>query len=128
MPVRSRTEVLRHDHGNQDDGDFLVRHDIAMAESVMVRTLLAGEVDRYRELRLVALLDSPTAFTATWAEENAMADSAWEARVELSLSGGSAIVVADTDGSWSAWPVASRGGHALALSLCGSRRPGGIVV
>jgi GNAT superfamily N-acetyltransferase len=90
------TEPLGRDDRNQDDGDFLVRHDIAMAESVIVRTLLAGEVDRYRELRLMALLDSPNAFTATWAEESAMADSAWEARVELSLSGGSAIVVADT--------------------------------
>jgi GNAT superfamily N-acetyltransferase len=64
-----------------------------MAETVAVRHLQPDEVDRYRYLRLRALLDSPAAFTATWDEENAMPDSAWVARVESSES---AIVVADT--------------------------------
>jgi len=67
-----------------------------MDETVVVRHLLPDEVDSYRDLRLAALLNSPTAFTATWDEENAMPDSSWAARVESSVEGRSAIVVADT--------------------------------
>jgi len=71
-------------------------HDVIVATSVVVRNLLADEVDGYRDLRLRALLDSPAAFTATWDEESAMPESAWAARVESSVSGASAVVVADT--------------------------------
>ena len=66
-----------------------------MDESVVVRDLLPDEVDRYRDLRLAALIDSPAAFTSTWEEESAMPQSAWVARVESSVGRGSALVVAD---------------------------------
>lgn len=66
-----------------------------MSEPVVVRSLGASEVDRYRDLRLRSLLDSPEAFTATWQEESNMPEADWSRRVEDSLIGRSALAVAD---------------------------------
>ena len=70
--------------------------DVGMTMSLVVRRILPDEVDRYRELRLRALRDSPAAFTATWDDESRMPLEAWAARVDASVAGASVIVVADT--------------------------------
>jgi len=67
-----------------------------MANPPVVRRIRSDERERYRELRLAALQDSPAAFTATWDAESTMPLEAWAARVEASVSGASVIVVADT--------------------------------
>jgi GNAT superfamily N-acetyltransferase len=67
-----------------------------MAEKIVVRGVFPDEVQRYRELRLAALTDSPAAFTSTSEDERAMPYSVWESRVESSVRGGSALAVADT--------------------------------
>lgn len=68
----------------------------AVAESLAVRVISSDEAGRYRELRLGALMDSPTAFTASWEDESVMPDDEWTARIESSLAGATVIVVADT--------------------------------
>ena len=61
----------------------------------VTRSIRADEVVPYRDLRLAALRESPTAFTATWEQESGMPMEEWAARVESSVSGKSVIVVAE---------------------------------
>ncbi len=75
----------------------MIVHDRAMQLPV-TRTIRADEVGRYRDLRLSALRESPTAFTATWEQEQAMPMEEWAARVESSVTGKSVVVVAEDDG------------------------------
>jgi len=72
-----------------------VAHDRGVPDDPVVRELFAAEVARYRDLRLEALLRDPTAFTATWDDEQQMPLSAWEARVASSAAGTSVIAVAE---------------------------------
>jgi GNAT superfamily N-acetyltransferase len=61
----------------------------------VVRAIRPGEVERYRELRLRALRESPEAFTAKWDDESRLPSSEWAARVASSVAGATVVVVAD---------------------------------
>ena len=67
-----------------------------MLDAAVVRDIRAAEAERYRDLRLQALRESPTAFTATWDEERAIRFEEWETRVASSVHGTSVIAVADS--------------------------------
>jgi ribosomal protein S18 acetylase RimI-like enzyme len=60
-----------------------------------IRPIGPHEVDRYREVRLAALTDAPSAFTATLAEALALPAATWVDQVCSSVDGESVIVVAD---------------------------------
>jgi GNAT superfamily N-acetyltransferase len=62
----------------------------------VVRTILGNEAARYRDLRLEALRESPTSFTATWDDERMLPREEWEARVASSVGGTSTVAVADS--------------------------------
>ena len=51
-----------------------------MAE-IRVRTLREDDWPAYRAIRLAALVDSPDAFVATHAEETALGEADWRARM-----------------------------------------------
>jgi GNAT superfamily N-acetyltransferase len=52
---------------------------------ITVRTLGLDEWDQYRSMRLTALEESPEAFVATHAEEEAEPEEFWRARMERSV-------------------------------------------
>jgi GNAT superfamily N-acetyltransferase len=52
---------------------------------ITVRTLGLDEWDQYRSMRLLALEESPEAFVATRAEEEAEPEEFWRARMERSV-------------------------------------------
>ena len=52
---------------------------------ITVRTLGVDEWDQYRSMRLLALEESPEAFVATYAEEEAEPEEFWKARMERSV-------------------------------------------
>ena len=66
----------------------------------------------YREIRLAALKDTPSAFAATWQQEAALTESLWMERAQRSEEGDTAtiVVAVDDDGRW--------------VGLAGGYRPG----
>jgi ribosomal protein S18 acetylase RimI-like enzyme len=66
----------------------------------------------YRDIRLAALKDAPSAFAMTWQEEASFRVSKWMERAERSEDGDLSIIVmaADDDGQW--------------VGLAGGYRPG----
>lgn len=52
---------------------------------ISIRSIIASEWPRYRDMRLRALLDSPDAFGSTYAEEATRADEAWAARIAAAV-------------------------------------------
>ena len=68
----------------------------------VVRLLRPTEWQRYRELRLAALLDAPSAFASTWPAESARPDAEWRSRAErLAAARDSVLYVAvGDDGGW----------------------------
>jgi ribosomal protein S18 acetylase RimI-like enzyme len=72
----------------------------------------------YRDIRLAALKDAPSAFASTWQEEAALTESKWMERAQRSADGDTATIVIavddddddDDDGRW--------------VGLAGGYRPG----
>ena len=84
------------------------------AADITIRRVLADEGLRLRELRLAALLDTPSAFARTHTEESVHPDELWHDRAQRAAEGGpgSITLVAETaDGRW--------------IGLVGGYRPGG---
>ncbi len=74
----------------------MVRDDRAM---VTIRVMEASDWETYRTVRLAALLDTPEAFGATYADEAARSADAWETVVrDRCESGLSATWLAELDG------------------------------
>ncbi|MDE3113568.1 MAG: GNAT family N-acetyltransferase [Chloroflexota bacterium] len=74
-----------------------------------VRRIRADEWQAFKELRLRALLDAPTAFGSTYDEQRALADDHWQRRArEGAESDDSVLFVAERDGALRgmAWAVA----------------------
>jgi len=61
---------------------------------ISVRALGEEDWQQYRQVRLMALKDSPGAFVAGWAEEEALGEQDWRARMRRSRR-----LVAERDGS-----------------------------
>jgi ribosomal protein S18 acetylase RimI-like enzyme len=77
-----------------------------------VKTVRASDWREYREIRLAALKDAPSAFASTWQQEAARSPQQWRERAQLSQEGLSrTIVVAVDDGE--CW-----------IGLAGGYRPG----
>jgi GNAT superfamily N-acetyltransferase len=67
--------------------------------AVTVRRVTAGDAARFREVRLAALQDAPSAFGSTYAREVGLADTEWEERVRLASAGAErAHFLAEDDG------------------------------
>jgi ribosomal protein S18 acetylase RimI-like enzyme len=77
-----------------------------------VRTVQAGDWREYREIRLAALKDAPSAFASTWQQEAARSPRQWRERAALSHAGLSRtiVVAVDDSGRW--------------IGLAGGYRPG----
>jgi ribosomal protein S18 acetylase RimI-like enzyme len=77
-----------------------------------VKTVQASEWREYREVRLAALKDAPSAFASTWQQEAARSPEQWRERAELSQNGLSQtiVVAVDDDRRW--------------IGLAGGYRPG----
>lgn len=68
--------------------------------AIHVRQIRAGEAPQYRDLRLAALLDTPTAYAETYAEAIGRAPEAWRQRVAEGAAGNrSCIAVAERGGA-----------------------------
>lgn len=66
---------------------------------ITVRRICLDDVELYREVRLAALLDTPSAFARTHAEEAAQSDEEWEFRTNRGAEGeASATFFAEVDG------------------------------
>lgn len=66
---------------------------------ITVRRIRSDDVERYRSIRLAALLDSPSAFARTHAEEAVQSDEEWEFRTKRGAEGEqSATFFAEFDG------------------------------
>ena len=57
-----------------------------MQSEVMVRKLQADDVSRFRELRLKALRDAPTAFASSYEEDAALSEESLRARLDAGPS------------------------------------------
>jgi len=77
-----------------------------------VETVRASEWREYREIRLAALKDAPSAFASTWQQEAARSPEQWRERAELSQDGLSQTMVVAVDGG-GRW-----------IGLAGGYRPG----
>ena len=66
-----------------------------------IRAVRAAEWERFRELRLAALRDAPTAFGETYAGALALSDEDWQQRTAKAARPESRVLVAQTaDGTW----------------------------
>ncbi|HEY1641905.1 MAG TPA: GNAT family N-acetyltransferase [Streptosporangiaceae bacterium] len=67
-----------------------------------MHTVQLGDWRQYREIRLAALRDAPSAFASTWQKEQAYPESRWTGRARGSEDGESATIVAAVDdtGRW----------------------------
>jgi ribosomal protein S18 acetylase RimI-like enzyme len=71
-----------------------------LTNTFIIRKLELGDWKSYRAIRLRALQDSPDAFGATFAEQAARPDNAWEARLAAAMDSGSDHpLVAEQDGA-----------------------------
>jgi GNAT superfamily N-acetyltransferase len=76
-----------------------------------VHAVQASEWEEYREIRLAALKDSPSAFAATWQQEAGYPAERWKMRAQLSQDGVTRIAVVAVEGrQW--------------IGLAGGYRPG----
>ena len=64
---------------------------------LVVRPVRADEADALRRIRLAALLDAPTAFSSTHAEEARLGMDEWRRRA-AGTSGAQSFVAVDDDG------------------------------
>lgn len=67
-----------------------------------MHTVQLRDWPQYREIRLTALRDTPSAFASTWQKEQAYPDSRWTGRAQDSQDGVSAtiVVAVDDSGRW----------------------------
>jgi ribosomal protein S18 acetylase RimI-like enzyme len=67
-----------------------------------IHTVQLADWRQYREVRLAALRDTPSAFASTWQKEEAYPESRWTERAQGSQDGeGATIVIAvDDTGHW----------------------------
>jgi len=81
---------------------------------VRIHTVQRDDWPAYREIRLAALRDAPSAFASTWERETAFPDSRWIERAQGSQDGqAQTIVVAvDADGRWAGLAGGLRPGDA----------------
>jgi GNAT superfamily N-acetyltransferase len=80
---------------------------------ISIHTVQRSDWRDYRQIRLAALKDSPSAFASTWQEEASLASSQWKKRARRSEHGQTLTIVAAVDdaGHW--------------VGLAGGYRPGG---
>jgi ribosomal protein S18 acetylase RimI-like enzyme len=69
---------------------------------VQVRSVRAAEWREYRDIRLAALRESPSAFASSYAREAAFGDDTWQARTRASQDGKSSsiVIASDRRGRW----------------------------
>jgi RimJ/RimL family protein N-acetyltransferase len=77
-----------------------------------IHTVQGGDWRAYREIRLAALKESPSAFASTWQEEASFSEARWKERALRSQDGeaGTITVAVDGTGRW--------------VGLAGGYRPG----
>ena len=77
-----------------------------------IHTVQRRDWREYREIRLAALRDAPSAFASTWQEEASLTASQWTERAQRSEDGDTLTIVitADDAGRW--------------VGLAGGYRPG----
>jgi ribosomal protein S18 acetylase RimI-like enzyme len=77
-----------------------------------IHTVQRRDWQDYRDIRLAALKDAPSAFASTWQEEAALTSSQWMERAQRSEDGDTRTIViaVDDDGRW--------------VGLAGGYRPG----
>jgi RimJ/RimL family protein N-acetyltransferase len=97
---------MRHENG------FTARPLKRHAARVRIHTVQHRDWRDYRDIRLAALKDAPSAFAATWQQEAALTESQWMERAQRSEEGDTAtiVVAVDDDGRW--------------VGLAGGYRPG----
>jgi GNAT superfamily N-acetyltransferase len=80
---------------------------------VHIHTVQRSDWREYRQIRLAALKDSPSAFASTWQEEASLAPSQWKKQARRSQRGRALTIVVAVDdaGHW--------------VGLAGGYRPGG---
>ena len=83
------------------------------ATRVRIHTVQRRDWREYREIRLAALKDAPSAFASTWQEEAPLTAAQWMERAQRSEDGDTLTIViaADDAGRW--------------VGLAGGYRPGG---
>jgi ribosomal protein S18 acetylase RimI-like enzyme len=67
-----------------------------------IQVMQASDWREYRDIRLTALKDAPSAFASTWQQEAARSPEEWRERAERSQDGQAQIIVVavDDNGSW----------------------------
>jgi RimJ/RimL family protein N-acetyltransferase len=82
------------------------------AARMRIYTVQRRDWQDYRDIRLAALKDAPSAFAATWQQEAALTSSQWMERAQRSEGGDTQTIViaVDDDGRW--------------VGLAGGYRPG----